>query len=320
MIKMVSLFPPRFPSKSQSASCQSSSVGSTNCSTSGTTRRTKNMPLPQDFVPSKYSVLCGRGKKYSDSPGNRYLKSLVNMSLQQYSDAKTKVEKSCIVSSIMTRIKELTSWEGAFIKPEDGLWWQVDDSFAREKIGGWFRDCLHTRYRSSAKSKHARKKAAMEPHFGENDSTAGSDGGSNHPQLSDYAVLLAEEIFSPSKSDNGEEAVSCPSHDGKCKTRHRGQEWPTWLLRLEKKHEDCIVSLLPRTGMSEDHQGTTTRQGRPLRSDIIRECMPFGLPNSNIGLNTIFATLPEAHKVLGDALVVDDLSHDISGIFWRRAL
>jgi hypothetical protein len=51
-----------------------------------------------------------------------------------------------------------------FVKYEDGRWWQLDDSFAREKIGGLFRDVLHIKYRSSNKSKVARKKARKENH------------------------------------------------------------------------------------------------------------------------------------------------------------
>ena len=53
--------------------------------------------LPADFVPSEYSVLCGRGKSCTASPGNRHLKSLVQNFRKPYSEARTKVEKSAIV-------------------------------------------------------------------------------------------------------------------------------------------------------------------------------------------------------------------------------
>jgi hypothetical protein len=73
--------------------------------------------------------------------------------------AKDKAEKSAIVSAIVNCVRE-TSPDGAFVKEEDknGEWWEVDDSFAREKIGCIFRDILHTQYRSSTKAKQARKK------------------------------------------------------------------------------------------------------------------------------------------------------------------
>eukprot|EP00339_Tiarina_fusa_P023174 CAMPEP_0117007708 /NCGR_PEP_ID=MMETSP0472-20121206/7494_1 /TAXON_ID=693140 ORGANISM="Tiarina fusus, Strain LIS" /NCGR_SAMPLE_ID=MMETSP0472 /ASSEMBLY_ACC=CAM_ASM_000603 /LENGTH=343 /DNA_ID=CAMNT_0004709559 /DNA_START=45 /DNA_END=1076 /DNA_ORIENTATION=+ len=115
--------------------------------------------LPRDFVPGTYTVICGRGKLCSASPGNKHLRSLVNSYLTPYSLAKNKAEKSSIVSAIVDRVRE-ASPVGAFIKQEDnGEWWEVDDSFAREKIGCIFRDILHKQYRSSTKAKQARKKA-----------------------------------------------------------------------------------------------------------------------------------------------------------------
>jgi hypothetical protein len=115
--------------------------------------------LPSDFVPGTHTVICGRGKSCSKSPGNKHLRSLVNSHLTPYSMAKNKAEKSIIVSAIVDRVRE-DSPVGAFIKQEDdGEWWEVDDSFAREKIGCIFRDILHTKYRSSTKAKQARKKS-----------------------------------------------------------------------------------------------------------------------------------------------------------------
>jgi hypothetical protein len=115
--------------------------------------------LPHDFVPGTYTVICaGRGKLCSGSPGNKHLRSLVNSYLTPYSMAKNKAEKSSIVSAIVERVRE-ASPVGGFIKQEDnGEWWEVDDSFAREKIGCIFRDILHKQYRSSTKAKQARKK------------------------------------------------------------------------------------------------------------------------------------------------------------------
>merc|ERR1719281_327531 len=40
---------------------------------------------------------------------------------------------------------------------DDGRWYQVDDSVAREKVGYVFRDLLADRYESSSKSKVAKK-------------------------------------------------------------------------------------------------------------------------------------------------------------------
>jgi len=117
----------------------------------------KKKRLADDFSPCAYSVLCGRGSKCTKSTGNQNLKRLVLNYLKPYSEATNKVEKTSIVSAIIRSVKEQAP-NGAFIKYEDGAWWEVDDAFAREKIGCLFRDCLFTQYRSSTKAKLARKK------------------------------------------------------------------------------------------------------------------------------------------------------------------
>ncbi|KAL3944749.1 MAG: hypothetical protein SGBAC_001168 [Bacillariaceae sp.] len=149
------------------------------------TRRRNRSRLPKDFAPEKHTVLCGRGKEYTSSTGNKHLKSLVYKYLVQYSEAQSKIEKSSIVSEIMEQIKGLC-FDAAFVKLEKEVWWEVDDAFAREKIGRsekydnfvsaaictylhnpppfagcMFRDTLHTQYRSSTKAKFARKKANL---------------------------------------------------------------------------------------------------------------------------------------------------------------
>jgi hypothetical protein len=42
---------------------------------------------------------------------------------------------------------------GHFCKYEKGAWFEVGDRCAREKVSAYFRDMLHTQYRSSAKAK-----------------------------------------------------------------------------------------------------------------------------------------------------------------------
>lgn len=113
--------------------------------------------LPDGFIPGKYAVLCGRGSKCTKSLGNQRLRHLVESHLHGYSAARNKVEKTVIVTSIIDAVKQVSP-DGGFVKYEDGCWWEVDDAFAREKIGCLFRDSLHTQYRSSTKAKLARKK------------------------------------------------------------------------------------------------------------------------------------------------------------------
>eukprot|EP00980_Cylindrotheca_fusiformis_P013700 scaffold3515_cov126-Cylindrotheca_fusiformis.AAC.49 len=122
------------------------------------TRRGITTRLPHDYVPDKYTILCGRGRVYTTSTGNQHLKYLIHKHLKGYSEAPSKVEKSAIVSEIMETVESVCP-APQFVKFQHGVWWEVDNAFAREKIGCMFRDALHTQYRSSTKAKFARKKA-----------------------------------------------------------------------------------------------------------------------------------------------------------------
>jgi hypothetical protein len=115
--------------------------------------------LPQNFLPSPYAVICGRGKACSSSPGNKNLRRIINSYLTSYSEARKKREKSAIVSSIVGSIKQAAPNGALFCKFEGGCWWEVEDGVAREKVGCLLRDSLHTQYRSSTKAKLARRHA-----------------------------------------------------------------------------------------------------------------------------------------------------------------
>jgi hypothetical protein len=129
-------------------------------STSLAPPRNKNgkIRLPSGFLPESNSVICGRGKACTTATGNHRLRAIVEHHLNAYSEAKTKVEKSSIVSKIMEATKQ-GKVRGCFVRYEEGAWWEVDESVTREKVGSLLRDCLHTQYRSSTKSKLARRKA-----------------------------------------------------------------------------------------------------------------------------------------------------------------
>ena len=121
----------------------------------------KKNRMPPNYVPSKNAVICGRGKICTTNPGNRKLRALIKENLAAYGKATNKVDKTEIVSSIMDNIRKDCDNDPAFVKKEEGTWWEVDDAFAREKIGCIFRDSLFTKYRSSTKAKLARRKQQM---------------------------------------------------------------------------------------------------------------------------------------------------------------
>jgi hypothetical protein len=120
-------------------------------------RRLKGVPirLPLSFVPSSYSVLMGREKKYTKAFGNKRCRVLAQYFMEQYATA-CKMGKNAILCDIVDIVHDACPNGGAFIRkcPSDEAYWEeVDDRTAREKVGTFFRDCLESRYRSSTKSK-----------------------------------------------------------------------------------------------------------------------------------------------------------------------
>lgn len=115
--------------------------------------------LPEDFVPTPYSVVCGRGRKCTAAVGNRRLQVIATMFIPKYSLCRRKEEKTEIVSQILTMVKSACPDERfAFVRFHNGRWWEVETLIAREKIGAVLRDCLHDKYRSSTKSKLERRR------------------------------------------------------------------------------------------------------------------------------------------------------------------
>lgn len=122
----------------------------------------KKTRMPTKYKPDENAVICGRGKVCTSNPGNQKLRVLILEHLDSYGKASNKVEKTEIVSAIMDSIKRGCPDSPAFLKKEGDTWWEVDDAFAREKIGCIFRDALFTKYRSSTKAKLARRKQQVE--------------------------------------------------------------------------------------------------------------------------------------------------------------
>jgi hypothetical protein len=117
--------------------------------------KTVRSQLGDDFLPSEYSVICGRGKASYGHAGNHRLRMLASMFVEKYSATDCKRHKSTIASDIVAMTRESG---GHFCKYEQGAWFEVGDRFAREKVSAMFRDMLHTQYRSSAKAKTTRLK------------------------------------------------------------------------------------------------------------------------------------------------------------------
>jgi len=90
--------------------------------------------LPRDFTPGPMDVICARGKQAYNHSGNRRFRISIEMKLEQYKQATSKLEKSLIVSAIVDSVRD-ASPGGGFVKEEGGRWYEAGDHIAREKVG-----------------------------------------------------------------------------------------------------------------------------------------------------------------------------------------
>eukprot|EP00549_Striatella_unipunctata_P013011 CAMPEP_0118674634 /NCGR_PEP_ID=MMETSP0800-20121206/997_1 /TAXON_ID=210618 ORGANISM="Striatella unipunctata, Strain CCMP2910" /NCGR_SAMPLE_ID=MMETSP0800 /ASSEMBLY_ACC=CAM_ASM_000638 /LENGTH=211 /DNA_ID=CAMNT_0006569851 /DNA_START=52 /DNA_END=687 /DNA_ORIENTATION=- len=100
--------------------------------------------LPRDFDPLEYDVICGKGKKAYRHKGNKRLRDTIDYHLEEYTNAKRRIDKRAIITNIFCEIR---GKKGGFVRYActDGRWYDIGDSKAREKIGQMFRDTLELR-------------------------------------------------------------------------------------------------------------------------------------------------------------------------------
>jgi len=130
-------------------------------------------PLPNDFIPGEYDVICAKGKAATQHNGNKFYRKLIQHALPIYKDATTKFEKSMIVSEIVDEIRSRSGSSinnvnghgngsssgsvGGFVRRRSGIFYEAGDHFAREKVGQSLRDSLSDKYRSSTRAKKQRQ-------------------------------------------------------------------------------------------------------------------------------------------------------------------
>lgn len=117
--------------------------------------------LPKNFSPGKYDVICARGKVATTHSGNIIFRQLIQKYKSEYAQAKSKLEKSIIVSKVVDSVRD-NSPDGGFVKKVCDQWYEVGDSVAREKIGQCLRDQLHSKYKSSTRAKKGRRQELRE--------------------------------------------------------------------------------------------------------------------------------------------------------------
>jgi hypothetical protein len=91
-------------------------------------------PLKPGFKPGPFDVICARGKAVKSHQGNIRFNDVLRQNLRKYSEAKSKIEKTLVVSAIIDSVRD-ASPEGGFVREENGQWFEIGDKVAREKVG-----------------------------------------------------------------------------------------------------------------------------------------------------------------------------------------
>jgi hypothetical protein len=173
-----------------------------------------------------------RGKAAYDHSGNHRFRTLVKLHQQAYAAATTKYHKSQIVSHIINTVRH-ASPEGGFVKLINGVWHEVGDRAAKEKVGQTFRDNLDRIYSSSTKAKaRARIRGRIEDYE--------ASSRSSPP------ALLRQTMSSPEPADHvsgfGVSIVSPSSDDGEVKHQMTGSS--TVDMTIATKPEESLVDTL----------------------------------------------------------------------------
>lgn len=109
-------------------------------------------PLPSGFEPDEYDVQCGRGKGAYNKPGNKRFRAIVREYLNEYIDAKTKVDKSAVLNTILDRVKAQNNGQTRFVAFKDGAWYEISDDQSREKVGHAIREQLQAQEAAPGKA------------------------------------------------------------------------------------------------------------------------------------------------------------------------
>jgi hypothetical protein len=113
--------------------------------------------LPPDFQPSEFDVVCGRGKGSYNAPGCKKLRALIREYIPEYTAARTKFDKSTVLSQIVDVFQSQNNYTAKFVKKDpSGAWCEIGNDQAREKVGHTMRETIAAlQSRSTATAKVA---------------------------------------------------------------------------------------------------------------------------------------------------------------------
>lgn len=83
-------------------------------------------------LPTNRDVLLGKGRPIQFFSGNRRLALLIDDYLDQYHNKSSKAEKTALAAAIVQKVKN--EKKARFLSKESGIWMEVSDTLAREKV------------------------------------------------------------------------------------------------------------------------------------------------------------------------------------------
>lgn len=110
-------------------------------------------PLKMLTLPGLHDVLLGKGKPFQQHAGNMRLHMLVDQLLPKY-DKLSRTEKTELAADVVRGLQKTTG--GRFLTQECGIWIEISDDIAREKVSHLFRA------RRKAFVKHQKKQRELE--------------------------------------------------------------------------------------------------------------------------------------------------------------
>lgn len=105
------------------------------------------------FLPLHSDILFGRGKPIHQTAGNLRLTAIVDSYVMEYNQLRNKQEKTALASKIVQMVKQAS---GRFLSRYSGVWTEVTDEIAREKVSGLLRTLYRKRNDGEDAGKHRR--------------------------------------------------------------------------------------------------------------------------------------------------------------------
>jgi hypothetical protein len=98
-----------------------------------------NVAIKTVMLPTNSDVLLGKGKPIQEAVGNIRLQAIVDNYVDRYQSSK-KTEKTALAVEIVQMVKDVS---GRFLSKESGIWIEVPDDIAQNKVSHLLRNRRH---------------------------------------------------------------------------------------------------------------------------------------------------------------------------------